>query len=99
MKRRIVEHLGIENISFFDAKNNAEKAAFINAAQFDFCYSDGDHTNDAQLDFDLVKRCGRVLQHEAWPLQPSVWRLMHSLPKDEVTWAAFDCLCYWNSKK
>lgn len=99
MKRRIVEHLGIENIDFFDAKDNREKAAFINAAKFDFCYQDGDHTNDTQSDFELVRRCGRVLFHEYWPLQPAVWNLVNSLPKDEVTRAKFDCLAYWDNHR
>jgi len=99
MKRKIVEHLGITNISFYDAKNNAEKAAFIHAAPFDFCYQDGDHTNDTLTDFALVRHCGRVLFHEYWPLQPSVWGLVNSLPKDEVVRAQFDCLAFWCEKK
>lgn len=95
MKRRIVDHLGIKNVSFYDAKDNADKARFIHAAAFDFCYQDGDHTNDTQTDFELVKRCGRVLFHEYWPLQPAVWNLVNSLPQDEVVRAKFDCLAYW----
>lgn len=98
MKRDIVEHLGITNIDFFDAKNNEEKAAFIHAARFDFCYQDGDHTNDTKTDFALVERCGRVLFHEYWPLQPSVWNLVNRLPEDEVLRADFDCLAFWERK-
>lgn len=98
MKREIVSHLGIKNIAFHDAKDNVEKAAFINVATFDFCYQDGDHTNDTLTDFALVKRCGRVLFHEYWPLQPAVWNLVNSLPPDEVTRAQFDCLAYWEKK-
>jgi len=95
MKREIVDYLGIKNISFYDAKDNADKAAFINAATFDFCYSDGDHTHDTYTDFGLVKRCGRVLFHEFWPLQAPVHNLVMSLPRDEVRFAAYDCLAYW----
>lgn len=98
MKRKIVEHLGIKNISFYDAKNNTDKAAFLHALKFDFCYMDGDHTNDTESDFALVKRCGRVLFHEYWPLQPAVWNLVNSLPQAEVTRANFDCLAYWDAK-
>lgn len=98
MKKKIVEHLGIRNISFYDVKNNAEKAAVIRGMGFDFCYMDGDHTNDTQSDFALVKRCGRVLFHEYWPLQPAVWNLVNALPKNEVTRAQFDCLAYWGRK-
>jgi hypothetical protein len=99
MKRRIVSHLGIKNVSFYDAKDNADKARFVHAANFDFCYQDGDHTNDTRTDFDLVKRCGRVLFHEYWPLQPAVWNLVNSLPRDEVTRAKYDCLAYWERKR
>lgn len=98
MKCRIVDHLGIKNIVFYDAKDNADKAAFIHAAKFDFCYQDGDHTNDSESDFALVERCGRVLFHEYWPLQPAVWNLVNRLPQDEVTRARFDCLAYWERK-
>ena len=95
MKRRIVDHLGIRNVSFYDARDNADKAKFIHAAEFDFCYQDGDHTNDTRTDFELVRRCGRVLFHEYWPLQPAVWNLVNSLPQQEVIRARYDCLAYW----
>lgn len=95
LKRELAEFLGIRNITFYDAKDNAEKAEIVRGLAFDFAYSDGDHTNDTQADFDLVKRCGRVLFHEVWPLQPPVWDLVNSLPPDEVTRAEVDILAYW----
>ncbi len=98
MKREIVDYLGIKNIAFYDAKDNAEKARFVHALDFDFCYMDGDHAHDTYTDFALVKRCGRVLLHEYWPLQPPVWNLVNSLPQDEVMHARFDCLAYWERK-
>lgn len=98
MKHKLVDYLGIKNIVFHDCANNDEKAAIINSLDFDFCYSDGDHTHDTYSDFELVKRCGRVLQHEAWPIQAPVWNLLHSLPADEITWADQDCFAYWERK-
>lgn len=98
LKTDIVNFLGIKNIAFYDAKDNREKAAFVRAAKFDFCYQDGDHTNDTPADFALVKHCGRVLLHEYWPLQPPVWNLVNELPQDEVTRAQFDCLAYWEKR-
>lgn len=98
MKYRIVEHLGIDNIYFCDAENRSVKTAAIRGATFDFAYVDGDHTNDTETDFALVERCGRVLLHEYWPLQPSVWNLVNELPQHEVTRANFDCLAYWDGK-
>lgn len=98
IKRDIVAYLGIKNIRFFDVKSNAEKAKLIGDLDFQFAYSDGDHAHDAQLDFDLVKRCGRVLFHEYWAIQAQVFNLVNSLPQDEITRASFDCFAYWNKK-
>ncbi len=95
MKHDIVKFLGIDNIRFFDIANNDEKVKLVNQMDFDFCYSDGDHTNDTLLDFDLVKRCGRVLFHEYWPIQVPVWNLVNSLPQDEIMRANYDCFAYW----
>ncbi len=99
IKREIVKFLGITNITFHDCQDNAEKAAIVNGLEFDFCYSDGDHTHDTYTDFELVKRCGKVLFHEVWPIQAPVWNLVHSLPKDEIIFADFDCFAYWESKR
>ncbi len=95
LKHQIVATLGIENIIFHDAQDNEEKANIINGLQFDFAYSDGDHTHDARSDFDLVKRCGKVLFHEAWPLSAPVWNICNELPKEEIIWADYDCFAYW----
>lgn len=94
----VVNFLHIRNIEFHDVENNAEKDALIKKLEFDFCYQDGDHTRDTRADFELVKRCGRILFHEAWPLQAPVWNLVNSLPKEEVTWAQYDALAYWNQR-
>lgn len=97
IKRDIVEFLGVKNIEFIDVDNNAQKAKVVNGLQFDFCYSDGDHTHDTYTDFELVKRCGKVLLHEYWPIQPPVWNLVNSLPANEVVRAAYDCFAYWQA--
>ena len=97
-KYELVNHLGIKNIRFFDVASNEDKAKLINQLDFDFCYQDGDHTNDTYTDFELVKRCGRVLFHEYVPLQAPVWNLVNSLPKDEVTLSTFDWFAYWERK-
>lgn len=98
IKREICKYLNITNIHFYDVEDNAEKKKLIDSTRFDFCYSDGDHANDTREDFQLVKRCGRVLFHEYWPLQSAVWNLVNSLPADEVTRAEFDCFAYWQRK-
>ena len=98
LKHSICSHLGIRNILFHDVMNNVEKEAVVSGMDFDFCYVDGDHLNDTRTDFELVKRCGRVLFHEYWPLQVPVWNLVNSLPKEEVTVADVDCFAYWQRR-
>ena len=98
MKRELADFAGISNIEFHDCKSNAEKGEIVRAARFDFCYSDGDHTNDTRADWELVRRCGRVLFHEVWPLQPPVWNLVHELPRDEVTFCDHDILAFWKRR-
>jgi hypothetical protein len=96
LKRQIAAHLGLTNkLRFFDCADNDEKAAVISQLDFDACYQDGDHANDTRADFALVERCGRVLLHEYWPIQPPVWNLVNSLPEHEVIRAEFDCFAYW----
>lgn len=99
LKRELAEFLGVKNITFYDAKDNAEKGEIIRSLEFDFAYSDGDHTSDTVADWKLVKRCGRVLFHEYWPLQPPVWDLVNSLPPEEVTRAHHDILAYWQARR
>jgi predicted O-methyltransferase YrrM len=95
LKHDICAHLGIRNIRFFDCKDNVEKKALVDSLAFDFCYQDGDHVNDTKDDFALVERCGRVLFHEYWPIQPVVWNLVNALPDHEVARAQNDCMAYW----
>lgn len=90
LKSEILKHCGIENVEFIDASSNDEKARFIRSIEFDFAFMDGDHAHDTDLDWSLVKRCGRVLFHEAWKAQPPVWNLVQSLPVDQVVYGAFN---------
>jgi hypothetical protein len=95
LKNHIIKYLGIRNIEFHDVRNNVEKYALIEKLDFDFAYQDGNHAEDTVLDFGLVEKCGRVLFHEYWPIQPPVWNLVNALPQNEVTRAQYDCLAYW----
>lgn len=79
VKRRIAAHMGVKNIRFVDVRDNAEKATVIAGVTFDAAYVDGDHTNDTETDFALVKRAGRVLFHEFWLAQPAVVALVDRL--------------------
>ncbi len=87
LKHEVLQHLGIENVQCFVIENNADKAQVWKrfGGEFDFAYLDGDHANDTEADFGLVRVCGRVLMHECWPWQEPVWARVHTLPRDEVT--------------
>lgn len=85
-KQAVFEVLGIKNVRFVHIKDNVAKAKFARTLDFDFAYVDGDHANDTEADFALTRRGGRVLFHEAWPHQPPVWDLLHTLPQNEISW-------------
>lgn len=86
LKHEVLEHLGINNVQCIDIDHNDDKAKVWQrfGGEFDFAYLDGDHANDTETDFDLVRGCGRVLFHECWPFQPKVFELAHSLPRSEM---------------
>lgn len=79
LKWQIADYLGVTNVEFVNVADNVEKASVIRALEFDAAYVDGDHAHDTDADFDLTRRCGRVLFHEYWDAQPVVVRLVDSL--------------------
>lgn len=78
-RREIVSLLGVGNIQFVNVNDNGAKARAIDALEFDAAYIDGDHVNDTETDFALVRKCGRVLFHEHWDAQPAVVQLVTRL--------------------
>lgn len=87
VKHEVLSHLGVTNVKCHHIRTNADKRMVWNdyGGQFDCAYLDGDHAHDTEEDFALVRSCGRVLFHEVWPFQPSVWNLVHQLQREEVT--------------
>lgn len=98
LKHEVLKHLGIKNVVCIDIEDNAHKARVAAKYDFDFAYLDGDHTNDTTSDFDLTKRCGRILFHECWPFQKPVWDLVQTLPIEQVQ-NADNGLAYWDASK
>lgn len=96
-KHEILSFLGIKNVRCIDILDNAEKAKVAASLSFDFAYLDGDHAHDTVLDFDMTKKCGRVLFHEVWPQQPPVWEHVHSLPFQQVTYGGAG-LAIWDGR-
>lgn len=60
------EKMGVESkIWFQPVKCNHSKERFLKKVDFDFAFVDGGHGyDDVRFDFELVKRCGRVLLHD-----------------------------------
>lgn len=79
IRHELMKFLGIKNVRFVDLEEDAEKLGVLSNLDFDAAYCDGDHQNNTESDFNLVKRAGRVLFHEFWPLQPQVWELVNRL--------------------
>ena len=57
--------LGLNNIAMWRIADDREKARVIEGLEFDFAFIDGAHdANGVKTDFELTKRCGRVLFHD-----------------------------------
>lgn len=57
--------LGVDNIALCLVENDADKAALVRGLDFDFAFIDGAHDIESvRSDFELVRRCGRVLFHD-----------------------------------
>lgn len=84
LKHDVLRHLGIGNVRCIDITSNDEKRRIAERLTFDFAYVDGNHAEDTADDWEMTKKAGRVLFHEAWPFQEPVWGLVHQLPPDEV---------------
>jgi protein-L-isoaspartate O-methyltransferase len=95
IKHRILEHLGIRNVRCIDIERNADKAGVLRGLKYDCAYLDGNHAEDTEDDFDLVRGCGRVIFHEVWPHQSPVWELVQGLPRHQVVHGGF-CLALWD---
>lgn len=91
--------LGIENITQILVENDEEKAEFVSVLDFDFALIDGAHDATVKNDFELVKRCGHVLFHDAdrrgKPDKDFVIDFIESLPKAEVIYR--DIFAEWKS--
>lgn len=96
-RKQIASFLGIKNIRHETIASNKQKAGLLEKLDFDAAYSDGDHTNDTESDFALVERCGRVMFHEYWPLQPPVWNLVNGLRK-RGTVVSHGTYAIWNAR-
>lgn len=84
IKHEVLAFLGIKNVRCIDIEDNFDKAKVAASERFDFAYLDGNHADDTESDFGLVKHCRHVLFHEYWPWQTPVWDLINRLPPQKV---------------
>lgn len=103
IKHDVLRHLGIANVECVDISSNAEKLRVLRRLKAlgtppDCTYLDGNHAEDTEDDWRLVKGFGRVIFHEVWKFQSPVWSLVQSLPKEEVHYGGCG-LAMWTAKK
>ena len=90
--------LGVNNIDLHLVDDDDEKTALIAGLEFDLAFIDGGHNiKSVQTDFNLTKRCGRVLFHDAddsgRPDRNIVHDFVKSLPRDQVEF--MDIFALW----
>lgn len=96
-RRAFWSSLGIDNIELHLVRDDAEKAELIRSLDFDFAFVDGAHDERVRDDFELVKRCGRVLFHDVdsrgKPELDHVYNFVMSLPRHELE--QWDIFAQW----
>lgn len=100
LKHDVLNHLGIKNVECVDINDNAQKARVIDKMKWpmDCAYLDGNHAEDTEDDWNLVKQCRRVIFHEVWPFQSPVWGLVQSLPHKEVMYGGVG-MALWDGRR
>lgn len=93
--------LGIDNIEFHRVHGEADKATLVNSLQFDLAFIDGEHDATVRRDFDLVRRCGRVLFHDVNEYKPkknAVYELVRGLSvTGKLTYFTYCNMAYWQA--
>lgn len=93
--------LDCKNISLHLVRNDAKKNLLVKNLAFDFAFIDGAHDEGVAKDFDLVKRCGRVLFHDydrrGQIEKDHVFNFVNTLPKEQIQ--VMDIFAYWKAPK
>lgn len=91
--------LGISNVELRLVADDREKARVVNALDFDLAFIDGAHDHTVRNDFELVRRCGRVLFHDADDNGPGRSNCVHefisTLPAHQVE--IMDIFALWTA--
>lgn len=92
-------HMGVaDKIELILVANDAEKRRVVDGLVFDLAFVDGAHDSSIANDFNMVKRCGAVLFHDADDNSPRgkpnhVHEFICSLPQHEVEF--MDIFAMW----
>ena len=102
-----VEYGVYDKIQSYIVDEDADKVELLKELDFDFAFIDGDHSEKGvRTDFELVKKCGRVLFHDYYEIgskcdsgsakSQGICKVVGELPKDEVIIAR--PFAYWEKK-
>jgi predicted O-methyltransferase YrrM len=98
-RRAFWKSLGVENVELVLVDDDSDKAQVIAELEFDFAFVDGAHDHTVARDFQLVKRCGRVLFHDydrrGVPGQDHVYDFINTLPKEQIQ--VMDIFALWTA--
>lgn len=96
------DSIGAKNIDLVLVNDDVEKKTLIDAMDFDFAFVDGAHEYDAvKYDFELVKKCGRVLFHDYYAGEPGgrnpddVYRFVNTIPDGRLE--VFGIFALWTA--
>lgn len=107
VKNKVFFHLvkgrNIVNKTFKDFKGThtltgkeVDIKTILNTIDFDFAFIDGNHIyEDVKADFELVKKCGRVLFHDIIPEFEGVNKFVHEIGIKQI----FYNVGYWEAEK
>lgn len=84
----------MSKIKYHIVGGNEEKQKLLESLDFDFAFIDGEHSYEAvKLDFNCVKKCGRVLFHDYASNCPGVVKFIDELEGVEKN----DPFAFWTS--
>lgn len=94
--------LGIKNIDLFLAVTDMQKKRYVESLEFDFAFIDGEHTTEGvEFDFDLVRKCGRVLFHDyddsGVESKNYVYNFVNSINEGKLEKYPEACFAYWKA--
>jgi predicted O-methyltransferase YrrM len=93
------ESLSIKNIDLKLIEDDREKRAILKKLDFDFAFIDGAHDATVSRDFEMVKKCGRVLFHDydrrGIAEQDHVCNFVDSLPREQIE--VMDIFALWTA--